>query len=213
MCHQFQRFICFGLAIILCALSVGCSPSVSKPNQVLMILRERSQDMEFMLINEVNIMANMLKTAGFKVVTASVSGQPLSGGQTTLVPDMKLSDVKVDDYAGFIFPCMAVPDVDMEFPEAIEILKKANSLGKPVAAQLGSVPLLLNAGVLKGKQFALYGGAAYTFPDGIFAGEGVVQDGNIITSGICPRMAQITGKKDGTTELTQKLVDTLKSIH
>jgi hypothetical protein len=43
----------------------------------------------------------------------------------------------------------------------------------------------------------------------VYSGDGVVQDGNIITSEICPYMAVAIGKPDGTTELTRKLIDAL----
>ena len=62
--------------------------------------------------------------------------------------------MKVADYAGFIMPCMAVglfpgPPVA---PEAVAIVKQAVAEGKPVAAQFGSVIILAQAGVLKGKK-------------------------------------------------------------
>ena len=40
------------------------------------------------------------------------------------------------------------------------------------------------------------------FNGAIFCGNGVIQDGNIITSGTCPWMAKLTGHKDGTAKLT-----------
>jgi hypothetical protein len=43
-------------------------------------------------------------------------------------------------------------------------------------------------------------------PDAISSGDGVVQDGNIITSGICPHMAKMGGKQDGTSKLTEALI-------
>lgn len=46
---------------------------------------------------------------------------------------------------------------------------------------------------------------------GIYRGNGVVQDGNIITSGICPMMAKLTGVQDGTARLTQKLIQEIKT--
>ena len=62
-----------------------------------------------MLTKEVGVMVDMLEKAGYKVVVASASGQPITGGATTLKPDLKLADVNVDDYAGIVLPCMAVP--------------------------------------------------------------------------------------------------------
>ena len=185
-------------------------PASPTAKQVLLIAQEQSEDMELMLTKEVGVMVSMLEKAGYKVVVASASGQPITGGATNLKSDLKLADVNVDDYAGFVFPCMAVPlDPPRPPAEALEIAKKAVAQGKPVAAQVGGVALLGMAGVLEGKQFALFDELKSLVPGGIHKGQGVVQDGNIITSGICPYMAQGTGNPDGTAELTQKLIDAL----
>ena len=163
-----------------------------------------------MLNKEVGVMVSMLEAAGYEPVVASASGQPIVAGATTLTSDMKLADVKVDDYVGFVFPCMAVPmDPPMPPPEALEIAKQAVAQGKPVAAQVGGVATLGMAGVLDGKQFALFGEMASLVPKGIRKGMGVVQDGNIITSGVCPFLAKAFGFQDGTSELTQKFIDAL----
>lgn len=162
-----------------------------------------------MLTKEVGVMKSTLEKAGFTVVVASVSGQLISGGTATLKPDMKLADVKVEDYAGFIVPCMA----SYEFaPATVEIVKKAATLGKPIAAQVSGVFFLAKAGVLDGRQFAQSTGYENYVPNkGIYKGEGVVQDGNIVTSGSCPQMARAGRGQDGTTELTQKFIALLAS--
>lgn len=49
------------------------------------------------------------------------------------------------------------------------------------------------------------------FKNAVYSGIGVIQDGNIITSGTCPMMMKMTGLKDGTNELTNKLIQTIKS--
>jgi protease I len=211
-----------GVLAILLLLITSCTASASpvatntaetKNNTVLLVAEEQSEAMELMLTKEVGVMVNMLEKAGYKVVVASVSGQPIKGASTTLKPDLKLADVKVEDYAGIILPCMAVP-LDPPFPpdEAVEIVKKGMALGKPMAAQVGGVLILNAAGVLDGKQFALFSELKDLIPNGIYKGEGVVQDGNIITSGICPYLAQFTSQADGTPELTQKFIDTLASL-
>jgi putative intracellular protease/amidase len=178
--------------------------------QVLLVVGlEQSDDMELMLTQEVAVVVSMLEKAGYKVVVASASGDPITGGTTTLTPDLKLADVKVDDYVGFMFPCLAV-DMDLPPPaEAVRIAKDAVAQGKPVAAQNGGVVTLSAAGALNGKQFALLEDPGAYMPGGIYKGTGVVQDGNIITSGTCPYMAKMTGLKDGTPELTQKFIDLL----
>jgi hypothetical protein len=49
------------------------------------------------------------------------------------------------------------------------------------------------------------------FKDASYAGTGVVQDGNIITSGICPYAARNVEIQHGTEELCQKLAEAIKS--
>jgi putative intracellular protease/amidase len=196
--------------VVLLFSIIGCSPSKSK-KPVLMILREQSDDMELMLTKEVGVMKSMLEKAGYKVVIASASGQPLVGSVTTITPDLKLTDVKIDDYSGVILPCMAAGSDAPIPPEAVEIVKKVVTQGKPIAAQATSLFIMSAAGALDGKQYAMYSEWANFNTSGIYKGEGVVQDGNMITSGICPFMARLTGETDGTTELTQKFIDTLAS--
>jgi putative intracellular protease/amidase len=168
--------------------------------------------MELMLTNEVGVMTSLLEKAGYKVIVASASGQPLVGSTTTLKPDLKLADVKVEDYAGFILPCLAPPEAGFKVPpDAAEIVKKGVTLGKPLAAQIVGIFTLSKAGVLSGKQFAMLSGYERYIPEGIYKGAGVVQDGNIVTSGTCPYMARRYGGTDGTVELTQKFIALLAS--
>jgi transcriptional regulator GlxA family with amidase domain len=88
--------------------------------------------------------------------------------------------------------------------DAIAMVAEAAAQNKPIAVQYGSIHTLAEAGLLDGKRYA----AEYdTFPEGIYDGTGVVQDGNIITSGTCSQMARETGRPDGTPELTQLLIE------
>ena len=204
------------VALIVFAMALAPTTALTETNgnQVLLIANEHSDNMvmEFMLTKEVGVMVSMLEKAGFKVVVASASGQPIVGGIRTLWPDLKLADVKVDDYVGFIFPCMGVPFPPELPPEAFRVAKEAVALGKPVAAQVTGVVTLGTAGVLDGKQFAVSPRTRPLVPGGVYKGYGVVQDGNIITSGTCPFLAKLWGRPDGTLELTQKLIDSLPPI-
>jgi putative intracellular protease/amidase len=211
MFHNLRRFILVCMVCVLVVPILGCSQAKAKNNQVLMILSEKSDAMEYMLNQEVGVMVELLGKADFKVVTASVSGTPISDGKMTLKPDLKLADVKIEDYAGVIVPCMA-RNLEEKIPaEVTEVIKKAAEQDKVIAAQMGGVLLLDAAGVLKGKQFTMVDILSTNIQDGIYIGEGIVQDGKIITSGVCPYMARELGKKDGTAELTQKFIDKLKS--
>ncbi len=76
--------------------------------------------------------------------------------------DLILAEVKVDDYAGIIMPCMGAgmyPEPPVS-PEAIAIVKQAVADGKPVATQRGSVNIMMEAGVLKGKRVISFGRTA-----------------------------------------------------
>jgi putative intracellular protease/amidase len=134
---------------------------------------------------------------------------------------LKLSDVKVDDYAGVILACMArglLPGPPVS-PVAVSIVKQAVAKGKPVAAQTGAVLVLAEAGVLKGKRYAYVQDPFNPqpphkkdsrFEGAIYSGPGVVQDGIIITSGICPAMESVTGLHDCTPELTRAFIAELR---
>ena len=199
------------LMFFLISILVSCKKEVPK---VLLFIEDNSDQLGYMLTHEVGTMSEILKQSGLKVTIATISGKVLKTDSITLTPDIKLSEVNIDDYAGFILPCMASDSITSE---AIDFVKKVVKKGKPIAAQLGSVMVLAKAGVLNGKKFAfaeekdINANMYPEFNGGIFSGEGVVQDGIIITSGVCPWMAKMTGHKDGTAELTRELVGVIKT--
>lgn len=212
-----MKRLSFMVALLLSFVMISAIARAQGGSQVLLIPREGGSGyIELMLAKEVGVMTDMLQKAGFKVVVANVSGQPIEGILNKLKPDLKLSEVKVDDYAGFILPCMSVglfpgPPVS---PAAVSIVKQAIAKGKPVAAQTGSVIILAEAGALKGKRYAFVDDPLNQpppykdsrFEGAIYNGPGVVQDGMIITSGICPTMEGNSGIRDGTPELTQVFI-------
>jgi putative intracellular protease/amidase len=197
------------------ALSVTASLGMAQQKgKVLMIVNEgKSADLELMLTKEVGVMKDLLQKAGFEVAVATASNQPMAAGSAKLKPDLKLGDVKVANYKGVIMPCMATSGSPLP-PEGTAIIKEAVAKGKPLAAQTGSVVLLSQAGILKGKKYALAKGWP-AIEGAIYSGDGIVQDGKIITSGICPYMAksqamQAQGMQDGTSKLTEALIAELK---
>jgi putative intracellular protease/amidase len=183
-----------------------------EPNKVLLFIRDGSMDLEYMLEKEAGVMKETLEAAGYKVEIATLSGEPISAGSVNLTPDLKISDVSVPQYAGFILPCMAVDDAQTQPPEeAVKMVKEAAAAGKPVAAQLGSIRTLAKAGLLKGKKYA----SVLEYEDPYFegsirSGTGIVRDGNIITSGVCPFMARENQIQDGTEALVSALIDAIK---
>jgi len=194
-------------AIIPAILLVGCSAkpteTFSKP-KVLVFVRDGSNYTEYMLTHEVGVILSMLEEAGILAVVATQSEDSYQGSEPPLKSDILLQDVNVDDYDGFLLPCMAAGNPGHIEDDAIAMVAEAASQNKPVAAQFGSVPTLAEAGLLDGKQYAYTRDA---FPNGIYDGTGVVQDGNVITSGTCSQAARYYGRPDGTPVLTQLLID------
>ena len=187
--------------------------------KVLLIPREGySGDLDLMLKMEVGVMNLILKNAGFQVDIATTSGFPIVGNTEKIPKPSRLVDIKLDDYAGVIMACMAVggfpgPPVSQE---AIAIVKKALADGKPVAASTWSTTILAEGGILKGKKYAASRdplkpqanspSTDLRYEGGIYSGSGVVQDGQLITSGACPWMQKAYGMQDKTVELTQTFI-------
>jgi putative intracellular protease/amidase len=169
-------------------------------------LREESNDVDFMLHREVGVMAKMLEAVGLAVVTASASGKPIGQGISRIEPDLNLAEVKVADYVGVLLPSMAVGLTAPVPAELIQIVRRAEAVKMPLAAQHGSVVVLQRAGVLKKKKYAFQ---RRVFTEGDYAGPGVVRDGNLITSGTCPYLARETGRPDGTAILTRLFIEAI----
>jgi putative intracellular protease/amidase len=213
----------FLMAAILFSLMMNSSMVAAKDQpQIILIPRESETyaALDFMLIREVGVMRDMLQKAGFKVVVATTSGQLLEGFIKNLKPDLKLSEVRVDDYAGVILACMAVgffPGVPIS-PAAVSVVKQAVAKGIPVAANGGAIYILAEAGTLKGRRYSFTQDLfnPYSphkrdprFEGAIYNGHGIVQDGLIITSAICPVQEHATGLRDGTSELIRVFISIL----
>jgi len=187
--------------------------------KVLMIPREGySADLDLMIKMEVGVMRLLLKNAGLGVDIATPSGMSIIG-TTDKITDIKLlRNINLNDYAGVIIPCMAVGSIPGPpvSPKVIEIVKKALSNGKPVAANGNAATTLAEAGVLKGKKYSfqrdpLKPTATSTltddrFTDAIYSGSGMVQDGQIITSGVCANIEKVQGMENGTVKLTKTFI-------
>jgi protease I len=177
--------------------------------KVLLVAAESSAAMEMMIEKEVRPMEQLLKQAGYDVVVASETGKKLGSGAQELTPDMTLDQVKLGDYKGVVFPCMAARYPNFIIPEAlIATARSAYEKGMPIAAQVSGVGTLAKAKILEGKN---YGGfSAISSSGGTYQGNGVVQDGKIITSGSCPNAALYFKWKDGTPELMEAFIRLLQ---
>lgn len=223
-----RKIVIFASLILITAVVSFSSHPIIGPTEafgqsrgkVLMIPREGySTDLDLMIKMEVGVMTILLKRAGFEVDMATTSGQDILGPTQKIEKVARLSEIKLDSYVGVIMPCMAVgmfpgPPVSQE---AVAIVKKTLSDGKPVAAAANSSIILAEAGVLKGKKYAFTVNPLNPpppwpkrtdprFEGAIYSGPGVVQDGKIITSGACPTLERLLALQNGTVELTQKFI-------
>jgi putative intracellular protease/amidase len=198
-------------------LAIGCSNiqdvfTATDNPRVLLIPRDGGSS-DFMITEELGVMKSMLEDAGFEVDVATVTGEPYEGVEIVIDADASLSDVDINDYVGLIMPCMARGLPGNVYPEVVQLVENAVANGIPVAAQYGAVVSLWKAGVLKDVRFSGPGMVAKSVGEENYVAFGVVQDGNIITSGTCPYQAYSTGRPDGTQELTQKLIDTINASY
>jgi putative intracellular protease/amidase len=201
------------LLLLSVTLFISCGTDTPK---VLLFITDGSRDLELMLTKEVVVMKELLEQSNFEVVITTLSGKTISVNSIVIEPDLKLNDVVIAEYSGFIFPCMALPweKIHNLEPEVVAFVKKISIEDKPMAAQTLSVADFAKAGVLVDKKYAFtIEPDVNEYPDfkgGIYSGEGVVQDGKIITSGTCPWKTREYEKPDGTRELTQLFVNAIK---
>src|SRR4030043_1999920 len=117
------------MIILAIFLSMLMFPTLTKSQgnpPILLILPDaQPQHLDGMVNKEVNVMKSMLEKANFKVVAATTNGLPIKGSTVTLTPDLKLSDVKGDDYVGVIIPCMVSGEATPVSPVAVSIAKQA----------------------------------------------------------------------------------------
>ena len=209
-----KHFLLYSLITIGFFFSASSELQSQESKKVLLFIRDGSGDLDYTLKNEVGLMITMLKKSGFTVVIATVSGQPLLTDSLEITPDLKLIDVVTTDYSGFIMPCMHAGFSAEEVDQQAEIMvKKAILAEKPIAVQHAAIIILAKSGVLRGIRYTFHVEVDVSkypeFKGSIYSGTGVVQDGNIISSGIDPYLAERYGLEDGTKELTRLFIDVI----
>jgi hypothetical protein len=120
------------------SIFTSCKREVPK---VLLFIEDNSVDLGYMLTHEVGKMSELLKQSGFEVTIATISGEVLKADSITVTPNIKLIEVNINEYSGFIMPCMARNDTIVTSGE-INFVKKVVNEGKPLAVQTGAVLIL-----------------------------------------------------------------------
>ena len=206
------------LFVILLALAVpALALAQAAPRQggkVLLVIRDTSAPDpmagDVPVVGEAGVMKDTLQRAGYQVDIASPTGEPWGAPGHMLNVDRKLKDIKAADYQAIVIPCLAIDSTALH-PDLDAVIKAAVRQGRIIAAQNVGVAMLDEAGALAGKTFAISDEAAKSIKTGTRSGTGVVKDGRIITSGICPTMAKLRGGAvDGTPELMETLLAELK---
>ena len=200
--------------LVIAAMMTPLVATAADSGKVLMFVRDGARDLELMLDKETGVMKRMIEDAGFEVVVATASGEPMKAGDFVLDADLRIADAKAADYDGFILPCMA-PAPGSSLPdEIVTLIKEAYKSGKPIAASRGSVAILGKAGALKGKKYSYAQDVDVNerpeFKGGTYEGTGYSQDGNITTVGICPLASRSLKLPDGTEDLTKGFIKSLK---
>lgn len=143
--------------------------------------------------SELEVPLERLQDAGADIDIASIEMGDITGWDEDdwgdeIEVDLKISDVKIDDYDALVLPGGQInPDLLRVQADAIALIRDFADAGKPVAAICHAPWLLIEAGIAKGRRLTSYKSIR---TDVANAGadvvdEAVVVDGNIITSR-CP---------------------------
>jgi len=128
-----------------------------------------------------------MKNAGAKVlIVGSGSKETYQGkrGSVAIRVDTTADKVKAEDFDAIIIPGGYAPEKMLQHKSMVELVKKANELGKVIAAVCHGPQLLIAAGIVKGRCLTSWPavGAELKKAGAEWVDEAVVRDGNLITS-------------------------------
>lgn len=143
--------------------------------------------------SELEVPLERLQDAGADVDIASLEMGDIAGWDDgdwgdEIEVDLKISDVKADDYGALVLPGGQMnPDLLRVDADAIALIREFAAADKPVAAICHAPWLLIEAGLVKGKQMTSYKSIRTDMVNAgaDFVDQAVVVDGHIITSR-CP---------------------------
>ena len=207
---RFLLYVCIPFTILF---TVDTGLYSQESQKVLLYIRDGSGDLDYTLRNEVAVMKRMLEESGLEVMIATVSGQPLETDSVKVIPDVKMADVELSRYSGLIIPCMHAGATEPD-PDAIRLVREAVEDEKPVAVQHAAILILAKAGLIQGRKYTFHEELdKKQFPEfeaSAYSGTGVVKDGDIITSGVCPYVGMLYDMEDGTELLSQIFIAAVK---
>lgn len=143
--------------------------------------------------SELEVPLERLQDAGADIEVASIAMGDITGWDEDdwgdeIEVDLKISDVKIDDYDALILPGGQInPDLLRVDENAVSLIRDFAATGKPVAAICHAPWLLIEAGLAKGRRMTSFKSIRTDVQNAgaDVVDEPVVIDGNIITSR-CP---------------------------
>jgi len=140
--------------------------------------------------SELEFPRDQLRVKGASVHVATPDGQAIKGWEGSdwgreAEADLKISDAKVEDYDAIVLPGGQInPDILRTKPEAVELVKAFFDAGKTVAAICHGPWLLVEAGVVKGRDVTSYPSIKTDVVNagGTWHDKDVVTDKGLITS-------------------------------
>jgi len=147
---------------------------------LLVIAPENFRDEELLHTKEELERAGV-ETKVASTITTEVRG--MLGAKVT--PEIKLEQIRVDDYDGIVFVGGSGASVYFKDKRAISIASEAFRKGKKICAICIAPVILANAGVLKGKRATVFPGEyvqRIVSSGAIYKDKPVEVDGNVITA-------------------------------
>ena len=128
-----------------------------------------------------------MKEAGaqtFIVGSGSKTSYQGKRGKATIKVDIDADKVRAEDFDAIIIPGGYAPDKMRLHQPMIDVVKKANELGKLIAAVCHGPQLLISAGIVSGRRLTSWPSVAIDLKNAgaLWVDEPVVRDGNLITS-------------------------------
>jgi len=124
--------------------------------------------------------------AGYKVDVVGPEAKVTYKGEhgITMKSDLSPEEVDVEDYVAIIIPGGRAPDRMRTKKGLVNLAKEASQKGKVLAAICHGPQLLIEAGVVEGKEATCYVSVSTDLKNagGIYLDKSVVVDGNLVTS-------------------------------
>jgi putative intracellular protease/amidase len=146
-------------------------------------------------------------------VITTVSGQALETDSVRINPDLRMEDVQLGDFSGMIIPCMHAGAIEPD-PLAVRMVRSAVADKRPVAVQHAAIIILAKAGLVQGRKYTFHEELdTKQFPEfetSTYCGTGIVREGEIIISGVCPYIGMLYDMDDGTELLTHTFISAVR---